>query len=106
MRETDDRLNQARNGLRLFTAILAAGAVLLAVAGIGLQSDSLELTDSFIRWTKISTPSLFPTGHDQRDTGYRHPAVDLRHGPQLPQIAPTAHIIVNRFPALFRNKKP
>lgn len=106
MRETHDRLDQARNGLRLLAAILTAAAVLLAVAGIGFQSDSLEQTNTFIRGTKLSTPSLFPTGHEQRDIGYRHPAVDLRPGPQLPITTPIAHQILNGFPALFRKEIP
>ena len=89
MRESHDRLNQARHGLLMIIAITAITAVMLAASAIAVRRDSLEMTGSFIKILNLSTPALFPTGHALRDAAYAHPAVDLRHSPHLPLTAVT-----------------
>ena len=84
MGNTYDRLNQARHGLLIITALTILAAVLLAVSAGGDRRDSLDMTGRIINVLNLSTPTLFPTGHALRDAGYAHPAVDLRHSPHLP----------------------
>lgn len=84
MGKTYDRLNQARHGLLVITAITIIAAVMLAASAGADRRDSLERTGSLIKMLNLSTPTLFPTGHALRDVGYAHPAVDLRHSPHLP----------------------
>lgn len=90
-REPYDRLDPARFGLRLAVVVLAAAAAVLAVTGIGFRFESRDMTRRYIKRLNLSTPSLFPTGHVQRDVSFRHPAVDLRHGPQLPRTGALSH---------------
>jgi hypothetical protein len=102
MAETYDRLNQARHGLLVITAIsIIAAAMLAASAGVD-RRDSLEMTGSLIKMLNLSTPTLFPTGHARREAGYAHPAVDLRHGPHLPPAIVTAPEILSGSPAANR----
>ena len=84
MGKTYDRLTQARHGLLMIAALTIVTAMVLAVSAAGDRRDSLELTGGLIKMLKLSTPTLFPTGHALRDAGYAHPAVDLRYSPHLP----------------------
>ena len=102
MGNTYDRLNQARHGLLMITAITIIAAIMLAASAGGDRRDSLEMTGSLIKMLHLSTPTLFPTGHARRDAGYAHPAVDLRHSPHLPTAAVTAPEILSGRPAAYR----
>ena len=102
MAETYDRLNQARYGLLIITAITLIAAGVLAVSAGGGPRDALEMTGRLIKMLNLSTPALFPTGHALRDTGYAHPAVDLRHSPHLPTAAVSPHEILSGNPAANR----
>ena len=106
MRENYDRLRQARQGFWLTAVMLTIAAGLLVLASSGLQSGSQEMTRSFILGLKLSAPSLYPTGHGLRDVSYRHPAVDLRHGPQLPETAPIGRGGFFKLPAPGREEMP
>ena len=77
-------------------------AVILAASAGSDRRDSLEMTASLIKMLNLSTPALFPTGHALRDTGYAHPAVDLRHSPHLPTAAVSPHEILSGNPAANR----
>ena len=102
MAETYDRLNQARHGLLMITAITIIAAIILAASAGGDRRDSLEMTGSLIKMLHLSTPALFPTGHARRDAGYAHPAVDLRHSPHLPTAAVSPPEILSGGPAAKR----
>jgi len=106
MAETYDRLNQARHGLLIITAITLIAAGVLALPAGGGRRDALEMTGSFLKMLNLSTPALFPTGHALRDAGYAHPAVDLRHGPHLPVPAGTAPENPSGSPAAVRRNIP
>jgi hypothetical protein len=90
MGETHDRLNQARYGLVVVTAITIIAALMLAASAGADRRDSLDMTGRLIKMLNLNTPTLFPTGHALRDAGYAHPAVDLRHSPHLPAAVVTA----------------
>jgi len=102
MGETYDRLNQSSHGLLMITAITIIAAVMLAAFVGSHQRDSLDMTVSLIKMLNLSTPALFPTGHGLRDTGYAHPAVDLRHSPHLPTGAVSPPEILSGNPAANR----
>ena len=103
MGKTYDRLNQARRGLLLITALTIVAAAILAVsAGSAGRRDSLGMTGSLIKMLNLNTPALFPTGHALRDAGYAHPAVDLRHSPHLPSGAAAAPETLPGNPAAGR----
>jgi hypothetical protein len=106
MAETYDRLNQARHGLLMITAITIIAAVMLAASAGSDRRDSLEMTGSLIKMLNLSTPTLFPTGHARRNAGYAHPAVDLRHSPHLPTAAVAAPEISSGSPAANRRNTP
>ena len=86
MAATSDRLNLARNGLRLTVAVMLSAAILLS--GFALRSSRTETqkTRLLINTLGLSTPALFPSGQALRHAAYTHPAVDLRHGPHLPSV--------------------
>lgn len=102
MGEPYDRLNQARLGLLLVTAITIMAAVMLAASAGADRRDTLEITSRLIKMLNLSTPALFPTGYALRDAGYAHPAVDLRHSPFLPAAAVAAPEIRSGSPAANR----
>ena len=106
MRETHDRLNQARRGLLLIIAITAIAAVMLAASAIAVRRDSLEMTGSLIKILNLSSPAIFPTGHALRDAAYAHPAVDLRHSPYLPLNALTPPETLFGRPTPIRRETP
>ena len=57
---------------------------LLAAVMVTTHRDFLQTTQISIRQLNLDTPALFPSGRVWRDDAYAHPAVDLRHNPQLP----------------------
>ena len=85
MPETHDRLDLARNGLRLIGAAVLAVAILLSGFAIGGSRTAAQKTRLLIKTLDLSTPALFPAGQALRQAAYAHPAVDLRQGPHLPQ---------------------
>lgn len=86
MPKTHDRLDLARNGLRLISAALLAVTILLSGFAIGGSRTSSQKTRMLIKTLGLSTPALFPSGRALRYAAYAHPAVDLRQGPYLPQV--------------------
>ena len=90
----------------MITAITIIAAVMLAASAIGVRRDSLEMTGTLIKMLNLSTPALFPTGHAQRDVGYAHPAVDLRHSPHLPLSAVTLPEISYGYAARLPTESP
>ena len=106
MSKINDRFKQARFGLQLVTVLMIAAAILLVTAAIGIQRDSIAITAGFIDLLNLNTPSLFPTGHRQRDIGYTHPAVNLRHSPHLPRNEPAAVENFTGPAALYRQNTP
>jgi hypothetical protein len=102
MGETYDRLNQSRHGLLMITAITIIAAIMLAASGGSDRRDSLDMTGRLIKMLNLSTPALFPSGHALRDSGYAHPAIDLRHSPYLPTGAVSPHDILSGNPAANR----
>ena len=99
MGKTHDRLNLARLGLLVTTAVTLIAVVMLAASAGSDRRGSPEMTGRFIKMLNLSTPALFPTGHAMRDAGYAHPAVDLRHSPHLPAAAVTVPEIPSGSPA-------
>lgn len=102
MGETYDRLNQARNGLLVITAITIMAALMLAASAGADRRDSLDMTGRLINMLNLSTPTLFPTGHALRDAGYAHPAVDLRYSPHLPPAVVSAPELLSGSAAAVR----
>ena len=86
MPETCDRLDLARNGLRLMSAAVLAVTILLSGLALGGSRTSSLKTRVLIKTLGLSTPALFPSGQALRPAGYAHPAVDLRQGPHLPRV--------------------
>jgi hypothetical protein len=86
MPKTYDRLDLARNGLRLVAAAVLAVAVLLSGFAIGGSRTSSQKTRLLIKTLGLCTPALFPAGQALRHAAYANPAVDLRQGPHLPQV--------------------
>lgn len=83
MANPHDRLDQSRYGLLLMTGVFVV-MVLLVVGMITTHRDFIQTTQITIRQLNLDTPALFPSGRVWRDDAYAHPAVDLRHNPQLP----------------------
>jgi len=86
MPKTHDRLDLARNGLRLIASAVLAVTILLSGFAIGGSRTSFQQTRLLIKTLGLSTPALFPAGRALRQAAYTHPAVDLRQGPHLPQV--------------------
>ena len=106
MPKINDRFEQARFGLQLVTVLMMAAVIMLVVAVSGSQRDSIAITTGFIDMLNLNTPSLFPTGHRQRDVGYTHPAVTLRHSPYLPPSGPVPIEKFTGSAALHRQETP
>jgi hypothetical protein len=102
MGETYDRLNQSRHGLRIITVITIIAAIMLVASAGSDRRDALDMTARLINMLNLSAPALFPSGHGLRDSGYAHPAIDLRHGPYLPPEAVSPYEILSGNPAANR----
>ncbi len=59
--------------------------IILTAFCVGARGQSHQKTRTLIKTLGLHTPALFPTGHPLRDSGYADPAIDLRHGPNLPR---------------------
>jgi hypothetical protein len=86
MPKTHDRLDLARNGLRLIGAAVLAAAILLSGFAVGGNRTASQKTRLLIQTLRLSTPALFPSGQALRQAAYAHPAVDLRQGPYPPPV--------------------
>ena len=86
MPKTHDRLDLARNSLRLIGAALLAVALLLSGFAFSGSHTASQKTRLMIKTLSLSTPALFPAGQALRQAAYANPAVDLRQGPRLPQV--------------------
>ena len=86
MTNPPDRLDLARNGLRLTAAVVLAVAILLSGFAFGGSRTATRKTRLLIKTLDLSTPALFPSGRALRHAAYAHPAIDLRQGPQLPPV--------------------
>jgi hypothetical protein len=83
-RENYDRLYP--HGLLAIVLLSAAFVAVMTVLSIDTGQDSIDMTQTVIKHLGLSTAALFPSGHALRDPIYLNPAIDLRHGPNLPSI--------------------
>lgn len=109
MRVPADPLAASRRGLILTAAATLAALAVLAVSYVSLLSVSTGAngrTGPWIRGLGLATPALVATGRPLRALDYTHPAVNLRHGPQLPMLPFSPESILLFRPAHGRKPVP